>query len=230
MRAIVCLVFLSFSFSGYAQNYYKVFKQAKQARNAIFISRSTICTQRTLKSAYNAVLSNSAQVNINQLERMIVLESVIKQQLAEPVRISGEYNYLKAVSQSFRADPQWVDVNKSDSYNGIHHIINKSVLEVIYKQRKDGSYLLNYNDFLNNSPAVFHPFHNDKQFSWYFHNHKRQYELYVKYGVKGVLLDFFTEINKLNELYGLPVYADEFIENNMLQAKFWSDSYGLKWE
>ena len=226
---LICL-FILFSPNLFAQSYYTLVSASKTARNAIFINRGILTYPKHINAAYNAILTQSNVIDVSRLEKQILLQTQIQQPRCHPMEVVGGYNYLRTVSRGMTGCEGWGRIRQGGGYNGAHHIISKSTLEVLYKQKKENNTYLNYSDFQRNAPAIYHPFHNNKQFEAVFHDAARQLELYNKGGVSYVLSDFFVTINEINRRYGLPEYTPEMINRSLLEAKFWSDSYGLRWK
>ena len=226
MRWVIILLLLAQPL--WAQNFFKVVRAAKGAK-PIRIHRMTITSGRNFETAYRVVWEQSKKVDVSHEMERIVLQTIITQPQVSPLEVSGGYNYLRAVSQASRGLPDWKKINASDGYNGVHHIINKTVLDELYRVREKKENGLTYNDFVRNSPAAFHPLHNDLNFGWFFHNPKLQMRIYAEKGVKGVLIDYFGKANYLSKEYGFEEYTDEVIKNSLSEAKFWAEVWGLEW-
>lgn len=229
MKKIVLVIFV-FSFTNlFSQNFYSLIKSPKSLK-PIKISRTTFSIPTYSNYAYSAILTQTSQVNITRVNNQVMFQAYIAQQRVSPIEVSGGYNYLRTVSQSLSGESEWHRINASDGYNGVHHIISKSALAVIYKQRNRLDNGLTYEDFTRNAPSAFHPFHNNNEFFDIFHNAERQILIYEKVGVIGVLEDYFERVNVLNRKYGLPEYSDDMIARSLLEAKFWAKIHGLVWE
>lgn len=212
----------------YAQSYYTVVRAAKAAK-PIRIYRMTVVTGRNFESAYRVMWEQTKKIDVSHQAERILLQSIINQPQVSPQEVSGGYNYLRAVSQASKGLPEWKKINSSDGYNGVHHIINKTVLEELYRVREKKDNGLTYNDFVRNSPAAFHPLHNDLEFGWLFHNPKWQMRVYAEQGVRGVLIDYFSKANFVSREQGLDEYTDEVIKRTLSEAKFWAEVWGLEW-
>jgi hypothetical protein len=211
-----------------AQSIYGVVRAAKGVR-PIRIYRLTETTPRYFNMAYTAMWTQSKRISISHDADRVILKALITQPQAHPIDVSGSYNYLRAVSQASKGLPEWKKINSSDGYNGVHHIINKTVLEELYRVRTKTDNGLTYNDFVRNSPGAFHPLHNDQSFTWLFHNPTLQMRIYAEQGVQGVLLDYFQKANAISREYGFPEYTDEHIRNTLVEARFWAGIWGLEW-
>lgn len=228
MRNILFVVFIFLFTNSFSQNTYTLVRASK-ALEGIVINRATITYPKHLNSAYNAILTQTNSIDVSRIQEQIILQTQIQQSRCHPMEVVGGYNYLRTVSKGMAGCEGWGRIRQGGGYNGAHHIISKSTLDVIFKQRKEKTYL-NYSDFQRNAPAIFHPFHNNKNFEHLFHDSPRQLELYNKGGVSYILSDFFFNINEINRRYGLPEYAPELINRSFIEAKFWADTYGLRWK
>lgn len=231
MRLAIVLLFLATNL--YSQNLFRVVGKGK---NFINISRTTVVS-KDIQSVAEAVLRDrSSEIIMQSVKKAIVLQAVIEQPFCLPEEVPGGYNYLRTVSKEMRCEGAWKDVVDSDSYNGAHHIINKSVLEVIYKDleiraRQSGTTLdFTFDEFQSNAPAVFHPLHNASKYKHIFHNRERQLRLYYSEGVFGCVEDYFKQINQVNMLEGLQLYDREFMRTTLLETSLWAHHYGLSWK
>ena len=231
MRLAIILLFLATNV--YSQN---LFKAAGKGKNFINISRTTV-VRSDMKSLAEAVLRDRSSNIIEQVVKQeLILQTIIEQPFCSPEEVPGGYNYLRTVSKEMRAENFWKDIVDSDSYNGAHHIINKSVLEVIYKDLEIRARQANtkldftFDEFQSNAPAVFHPFHNVTKYKHIFHNRERQLRLYYSEGVFGCVEDYFKQINEVNALKGLRLYDQEFKRTTLLETMLWARRYGLTWK
>ena len=243
MRNILCLI-LILSSNVYCQSVYRILKP--KSLQQINIKRITIVDKAKIESTIRAITYQSAlrrQLNASQQNifdvnnnEMIFIEQTIEQTICDPTQIYGGYNYLRLCSQNMKSDKQWKNINKSNSFNGVHHIINTSTLKELYKIA-----LSNYNskiitnfpffeEFIKNTPAIFHELHNDKETTLLFHNKDLQLKIYNENGIKGILDNFFETIDTLNYHKNLQLIESNVIVGTYLEAKLWSDYYGLKWE
>ena len=227
MKLLLVLLLLAMPACG--QNIYSLIKAGRGLR-PLRIARKTVTVPKYSTLAYEAMSMQARKINVSHTTDRIILEAIIEQKLASPVEVSGGYNYLRTVSQNMAKEPGWERINTSDGYNGVHHIINKTVLEKIYNEQAAIENNLTYSEFVRNSPAIFHPFHNNKYFTAMFHCPDKQLYLYYTKGVKGVLEAYFEQINAISKEYGIIEYNQEIIEHSMLEARFWAETYGLEWE
>lgn len=234
-----------------AQSIFRVIKPArvklfKKPELSLQISRVTIVESSSIESAiivaqYQSRLRHQEQLYQQQMlntsnQPVLFLSQEIHQTICKPEKLYGSYNYLRLCSQNMKESLGWKNINKADSYNGVHHIINLSTLNELYlivennyNQGIITTYPF-YNDFIKNAPAIFHKFHNDPRMRELFHNKEMQLLLYNQYGVKGILDNFFKAIIILNQSNGLEPIEQEIIQGSYLEAKLWCDNYGLKWE
>ena len=230
MRLAIILLFLACNC--FSQNIFRVIYKTPKS---VLISRSTIVEARDLRLAEKVLYNRSETVLSAKIKNQVVLQSSIVQPITAPELVPGGYNYLKTVRRELKTDG-WRQVAAHDSYNGIHHIISKSVLEDIYKDLKRRAYIygeeldFTFDEFQNNSPAVFHPYHNVPEYGYIFHNLEKQRELYYTQGIKACILNFFEAINEVNLKEGLTLYNEEFINTTILEASLWAKRYGLYWK
>lgn len=232
MRIIILLVLIVLPLEGLSQNVYRV---AKATNNAILINRTTIVAPELSMWARWAISDKSNQILTSKVKKQIALEATIKQEVCFPVDVSGGYNYLKLVAREMKGCDGWENISRTRGYNGAHHIINKTVIDVICADIKANARLrgkeihLDVNEVKNNAPAIFHPYHNRQGYAHIFHNPKEQIRLYYTIGVRGIIEDFFIRVNELNKAEGLPPYPEEFIEHTLKEAALWAKHYGLHW-
>ena len=166
--------------------------------------------------------------------------------LSNPASMWGSYRYLRKLTalsrQSGTVNPRyaqkWKRIFDVASYNGVHHIINKSTLKTIYYDMKSaaakkGERLnISLNDMQNDAPASLHPYHGNPEFSVLFHNLNRQRALYEDGGVRAVLEDYFYGLKELHRTFPreAPFVPDDVIRNTMKEARLWAETYHLRWE
>ncbi len=166
--------------------------------------------------------------------------------LSNPASMWGSYRYLRKLTalsrQSGTVNPRyaqkWKLIFDVTSYNGVHHIINKSTLKTIYYDMKSaaakkGERLnISLNDMQNDAPASLHPYHGNPEFSVLFHNLNRQRALYEDGGVRAVLEDYFYGLKELHRTFPreAPFVPDDVIRNTMKEARLWAETYHLRWE
>lgn len=232
MRIINLILLILFPSIAFSQNIYRV---TKATHNAILINRTTVVSPELSMWARWAISDKSNRILTSKVKKQIVLQSTIKQGVCFPTDVSGGYNYLKLVSREMKGCDGWENISKTKGYNGAHHIINKSVIEVICADIKVNARLrgeeidLNIDEVKNNAPAIFHPYHNRRGYEDVFHNFGEQIKLYYSVGVRGIIEDFFIRVNELNRAEGLPEYSEEFIEHTLKEAALWAKHYGLRW-
>lgn len=209
------------------------------------INRVTVIETRHIERAVRAAefqsrlrqqeaLSNTPMIaapNVN----VAFLTQNIEQHVCKPEQLYGGYNYLRTCSKNMKT-PDWVHINKTTSYNGVHHIINVQTLKELYKvsleSYEKGKIELYpfFNDMVLNAPGMFHKFHNNPEFVQFFHNSALQLEIYNDAGIKGVLDYFFENMVKLNIEQGLKPIDQEIIDGTYLEAELWTTHFGLDWE
>ncbi len=175
-----------------------------------------------------------------------ILASIPAPVLRHPSSIWGSYAYLRAIvslaSKEESVHPlyakEWKKIYSDDSYRGIHHIVNRSTLRTIYLEKQQKAllnkepFVIKLNELQRNAPASLHPFHGDFRYTGFFHNSARQLDLYRKGGIRLIVLDYFRELMKLHKKYPkeAPFIPKAVIDNTLLEAKLWSEAYGLNWE
>lgn len=166
--------------------------------------------------------------------------------LRNPSSLWGSYRYLRVLTslsrESGSVHPQYIDewnkIFQVSGYNGVHHIVNKSTLKVIYHELKQEAaakkqvWTISLEDLQNNTPASLHPFHGKPEYSGFFHNMDRQLLLYREGGVRAIITDYFRELAKFHEMYPeeAPYIPQQVVNNTVLEAKLWCETFGLKWK
>lgn len=250
-KIIVCGLVVLLWVNCYSQSVFRIIKPAKvrfrKPTIELRIQRVTIVETSKIESAVKAAEFQSRMRRQQEIfrESMTVagsnkpveyLTQHIYQGFCKPSEIYGSYNYLRLCSQNMRTNPEWLVINKTSSYNGVHHIINASTLSELYKitvqNYKDGLIAIYpfEDEFTRNAPGIFHKLHNHPEFTQLFHNKEMQLYTYANYGIKGILDNFFQMIAILNESKGIEQISPEIIEGTYLETKMWCDYYGLKWE
>lgn len=231
MRYILLLLIL-LPVEGLSQNVYRV---AKATHSAILINRTTVVSPDLTLWARWAISDKSDHILTSKVKKQIALEATIKQGLCYPVEVSGGYNYLKLVAREMKGCDGWENISRTRGYNGAHHVMNKSVIQMIHSDMKISAKIqgkefdIDLSEMQANAPAVFHPYHNRQGYEDIFHDWKRQLQIYYHFGVKAVVEDFFQRVNELNRAEGLPEYPEEFIEHTLKEAALWAKHYGLYW-
>ncbi len=230
MRLAILLIFVSVNC--FAQNIYQVITKTPQV---IQVGRTAIVSQSTVPIARTALFNRSSEILTEKVKKQVILQTTINQPICKPEEVAGGYNYLRLANREMHNEDGWEDVACSSLYNGAHHIINKSVLEVIFtdlrfRARAHGEVLpFNLADVQSNAPAVFHIYHNHPKYRHFFHDRDRQLRLYYSKGVFGILDDFLKRVNEVNKAAGLPPYSEDFKKTTLLEAELWAKHYGLKW-
>lgn len=166
--------------------------------------------------------------------------------LNRPENIHGGYNYLRTMSKLAR-EPEliepahirnWQEVTNSYTYNGAHHIVNKSSLKEIYKDMRQKAaekglpFPINLTEMQNNAPAVFHRLHGHPDYTYIFHNSGRQVGLYYTGGIKMVIEDFFMQLETLATQTQHPelLVPAEVQKATFIEAELWCKMFHLRWE
>lgn len=230
MRLTILLLFVSVNC--FAQNIYQVITKTPEI---IKVGRTVVVSPSTVPIAKNALFNRSEEILTEKVKKQVILQTVINQPICKPEEVAGGYNYLRIANREMHNEEGWEDVACSSLYNGAHHIINKSVLEVIYtdlrfRARTRGETLpFNLADVQSNAPAMFHIYHNHPKYRNFFHDRDRQLRLYYSKGVFGILDDFLRRVDEVNAKEGLPPYSEKFKQTTLLEAELWAKHYGLKW-
>ena len=229
----LALLLLVVSINCFAQNVYQVINKTPQM---IKIGRTVIVYPKAVKIAEKTLLNRSSEILTEKVKNQVILQTVINQPICAPEEVAGGYNYLRIANREMHHSEGWEDVSCSSLYNGAHHIINKSVLEVIYTdlrfraRTRDEVLPFNLPDLQNNAPAMFHIYHNHPKYRNFFHDRDRQLRLYYSKGVSGILDDFLKRVEEVNRIEGLPPYSEDFKQTTLLEAELWAKHYGLKWK
>lgn len=166
--------------------------------------------------------------------------------LKDPSSLWGSYHYISALTKLSRTPGavhpkyahKWKHIQATTRYNGVHHIVNKSTLKVIYEEMKQKAirngrpFTVNLADMQRDAPGSLHPFHGRPEHAVVFHNLDNQLKLYRRGGIKAIVQDYFAQLQRFRLLYPqeAPFISDEVIHNTLLEAKLWSDMFHLKWE
>ena len=241
------LLFLAYCSVCNAQSAYQIMRSVVKGN---IQKRITIC--RTIKAPIEQsklvadVLKTHKQTSIystickNELK---VTSQFTAPVLKRPETLYGSYKYLKILSllskEATYIDKQfafiWKNINKTQSYNGVHHIVNKSTLKQIHhdmkmRARRDGeAFTINLAQLQNTAPGAFHIMHGNPKYNTVFHNQELQYKIYKKYGISGIIKNYFYEINKLNLEVGLKPIPGFVIQGTLKEAELWAKTFKLRW-
>lgn len=159
----------------------------------------------------------------------------IEQKHCKPEKLYGGYNYLKMCSSQF-SGVDWAHINRTTSYNGVHHIVTVQSLKELYKisvnSYEKGKIKLYpfFNDMYKNAPSAFHILHNNPEYYHIFHNSELQLKIYNERGIKGILDNYFENIIHINTELNLPPIPEDVIKGTYVEAELWSTYFGLDWE
>lgn len=261
MKLLPCvLTCIFFSAPVFAQSAFSVVRKATKLATSfkpIVISRTVSVSSAQLPLATQVCLSRipctvSAPKKLpSQLETAVARAQIEAQfaipRLNRPENIYGGYNYLRTMTKlslklpnNVEKDYQgtWQKINLTRTYNGAHHIVNKTTLEEIFLQMKEQArargeeFNVNLSEMQNNAPAIFHRLHGNPEFSYIFHNRERQLQIYYQSGMKAVIDDFFEQINMVAEESGglILQVPQSVIEGTYLEAELWCKTFNLRWE
>lgn len=239
----ILLIFF-FQCYGHTQNAYQVLKQISKGSKRALVCRTITTNVVNANLARNAaLLRNTSNYSQHLLDCKIKINTEFSiPVLKKPESLYGGYNYLKILSTMARRDKfiadgyqrVWKNINNSTTYNGVHHIVNKSTLELIHRELKAKGLHSNVNlaEMQNNAPAIFHILHGNPEYKDIFHNSEYQLKMYHMYGIKGILEDFFRKMDNISLVTNYKIqYIPNFVkEGIMAEAELWAKNYNLKWE
>lgn len=250
IKNIFTILFIFLFTQSYAQSAFKLIKALKNNKitKSILICRNTKSNLKYSKLINDVVNLNNphlikSSLNCEELEIKLYSEFKIPL-LRSPETLYGSYNYLKllAVASKQKGVVEynfiniWKNINKTQTYNGVHHIVNKSTLKIIHSKMKlearskGNQFTMNLAQLQNTAPATFHIFHGNPRFSHIFHNSEEQMRVYMEQGIKGVILAYFKQINVINRKNNIKQIPISVINNTLKEAELWSKTFNLKWE
>ena len=166
--------------------------------------------------------------------------------LNSPSTLWGSYHYLRVLTSLSRRqgavnpkfEKEWKSVFQIGGYNGVHHIVNKSTLKTIYQEMKRKAiqkgevFTVNLDELQREAPGSLHPFHGRPEYSVLFHNVDRQLDLYRQGGIRAIVTDYFNELQRIHQMYPqkAPQPSQEVVNNTLLEAQLWSETFGLRWQ
>lgn len=241
INTLVVLLFLFFVSMCHAQNAVTLLRAFGRV-NAASICRTVTVPSAMIDAAIGATMFQQANhYNINEtgcflqveLEKKVLLES-----LKSPTNLYGPYNYLRAytklsqerqfVNKKFLEE--WKKLNKTQGYNGVHHLISKGTIKMLYIELKKQGKKVNLTDMENNAPAIFHPMHGNPEYKDVFHNLSNQYYDYKKFGMKITIISLLERIDEINVKIGLKPFPEWYLKGVLKEAELWCKYYGLVWE
>ena len=251
MKRIILLIIL-FILPGvlYSQSAFKVLRLINKSKShkIVNICRSTIVSPKNAHIAKNVVKQvNPYFLKINGdngcTTRIDILTEFSVPILKNPETLYGGYNYLRIIASISKEKGivdkkylfKWKNINKTQGYNGVHHIINKSTLKEIHsimkKEYRNNGRVFNIrlDEMQNNAPATFHIFHGNPKYSYIFHNKDKQLEIYMNSGVRGVIINYFKDINRLNKINNIKPIHPSVIEGTLKEAELWAKTFNLRW-
>ena len=166
--------------------------------------------------------------------------------LVHPSSLWGSYHYLRVLTKLSQRPgavhpnyaSEWKHIYQVTSYNGVHHIVNQTTLKSLYhsmrnkaKERKE-SFYIRLDEMMREAPASLHPYHGNPEYMKVFHNSAHQLELYRKGGIRAVVVDYFMQLKKFHKENPTkaPAIPQEVINNTLLEAKLWAETFHLKWK
>lgn len=245
MKLIPLVLFLLLSANVFSQSAFNIVKVARNATRPNVICRTITIRTSGLSIANRVVGSSilSSPVRYKSINsKLCIPKTTITYDFKIPIitypeKLYGPYNLLKLISRNSRTNKLiskehisiWKNINKTQTYNGVHHIVNKSTLQEVHS-RANLNGMVRLDEMQNNAPAVFHSLHGNPTYKDIFHNRDRQVETYFKYGMKAVIDDFFNRVNIASRKEGVRFFSKEVIENTYKEAHLWCNTFNLKWE
>lgn len=244
MRHIILGLLFLLPLNIFSQSAFNIIKVSKNSFKPSIVCRS-ITTQVANAALAKEILRTQQVItkpiytNVNRkvcIPEIRITYKFLTPQLTYPERLYGGYNYLKLLSRLSHnklIDKNflhiWKNINRTQTYNGVHHIVNKSTLQEIYL-RANLKGRVRLDEMQNNAPAVFHSLHGNPTYKDIFHNRDKQVETYFKYGMKAVIDDFFNEVSIASRKEGVRFFSKEVIENTYKEAHLWCNTFNCKWE
>ena len=224
------LILLFIPIFGYSQNFFIVAKSANRA-----IIKRTITVPKTNYNALENIsyLYNSPIIHSRNSYSLTLNTQIRKSHFIRPSDIVGPYNYDRLVAKLSRQiynNKEWQRINKTTSYNGAHHLIMKSTINLIYQDLKELGIEVNLQEIQKNAPSIFHYHHGDPKYNYIFHNADEQYEVYKRSGMKILVLSQLTRIDLVNQLEGLEHFSDDYIRKVLAEAELWCNHYHMRWK
>lgn len=246
MRLIPLVLCLLLSTGVFSQSAFNIVKVARNVTRPNVICRTIAIRTSGLPIANKVIGSSvlSSPIRYKQINsRLCIPKTTITYDFKIPIitypeKLYGPYNLLKLISRNSRTNKLiskehisiWKQINNSQTYNGAHHVFNKSTISLIYdieKLSKNGFLL---HEIQNNAPAVFHSLHGNPVYKNIFHDREKQFKLYQKGGVKLVLDDFFKNVHVISKEENVRFFSKEVIGNTYLEARLWCETFNLKWQ
>lgn len=188
-----------------------------------------------LYQGYNTRISTNdigCRIQVN-IERQFLLNSI-----KSPETVYGPYNYMRAFAKVTQDDKlvnkkfldKWRKIHQTTGYNGAHHLISKSTIEMIYNDLKKQGKKVSLSDMQNNAPSIFHPLHGVPLYNNVFHNAEQQYYDYNRFGMKVTIISLLERIDEVNLKVGLKPMPEKYLQGVLIEAELWCKYYGLVWE
>lgn len=234
----------------YAQS---AFKLVKALKNSKITKAAVVCRTTKASTAQTALVKEVIQLHNPEYTEILssacLPEIQLKAEfkiplLRRPETLYGSYSYLKILASWSKdkgaVDPKfvgiWKNIHKTQTYNGVHHIVNKSTLKAIHSDMKlesrikGTSFNINLAQLQNTAPATFHVLHGNPAYKQIFHDTDLQYKTYKSSGVKGIIDIYFKQINKVNTSLGLKPVPLSVIVGTFKEAELWAKTFNLRWE
>lgn len=229
------------------------FKLVKALKNSKITKAAVVCRTTKASTAQTALVKEVIQLHNPEYTEIlssaclpeIQLKAEFKvPRLRRPETLYGSYSYLKILaawsrekgSVEYKYINIWKNIHRTQSYNGVHHIVNKSTLKAIHSDMKLSArskgvpFTINLAQVQNTAPATFHVLHGNPKYKHIFHDADTQYKLYQCSGIKGVIEEYFKNINKVNAEFGLRPVPFSVIIGTLKEAELWAKTFKLRWE
>lgn len=223
---IIAILCLFLSVNAYSQNIYQIAKST--SRRGLRVNR-TITVSPVHVRAAERVLAKRTLIGRPKISMEVgkaVISAKMKQPLVHPMRLSGGYNYLRTVNKKFKLSPQWKGVTDSGLYNGVHHIVTQTVIDAIAKEVD----IADTKEMKANAPAVYSPLHGNILYTDFFHDHTTLLNTYHARGIRGIITDFYKNLNKVHQELGIPIYEKDVIDCTLAEAELWAKRWEIRWE
>lgn len=170
--------------------------------------------------------------------QVVLQKKLLEGSIKSPTTLYGPYIYLKQLPRLINDEKlfdekfksSWNKINKTQGYNGVHHLISKSTIKLIHIDLKSQGKKVSLSDMENNAPSIFHPLHGHPDCQKIFHNTEQQFFDYKRFGMKVTIISLLERIDKLNVSLGAQPYPEWYLEGVLKEAELWCKHYGIVWE
>lgn len=257
-KLIIILIAIYTASSCLAQSAYKLITAGKSQATIIRSLRTTTNNLKLANSvslarnpvtleSFNKVKTYSTKGGLIEVNEVELVSTFVAPKLTNPTNLWGSYRYLRTITKLSRLDISnisdkyrvfWRNINKTQSYNGVHHIVSKNTISVIYDKMKEDAikngepFTINLDVMQAEAPALLHPFHGNPDYDGYFHDIAKQLYLYEHYGMKGIVMEYFMNMQLLHwdnkDL--APFISADVVNGTLQETELWCKTFGLVWE